>query len=163
MYTSAAIRDRTAAPYPDPVPISSTRAPGLSPAAWVITATMYGCEIVCPSPIGSGRSSYANRASAAGTKRSRGTARMASSTSGSVMPRASIWVATMRSSVLGQHRSITSPARRDARYSLLIGIVVPFAAGVLGSVTISSPFLNVAVTLLPSTATGSRTPRVNAP
>ena len=134
----------------------------MSPAAWVITATMYGCEIVCPSPIGSGRSSYANRASATGTNRSRGTARMASSTSGSVMPRASIWVATMRS------RSSFSigaspPLPPDARYSLLIGIVAPFAAGVLGSVTVSSPFLNVAETLLPSTATGSRTPRVNAP
>src|SRR5574342_292078 len=49
------------------------------------------------------------------------------------------------------------------RYSALIWIVVPLAAGVLGRVTVSSPFLNVALTLVPSTATGRRTLRVKAP
>ena len=53
--------------------------------------------------------------------------------------------------------------RSEPAYSPLIGIVVPFAAGVLGSVTVSSPFLNVAMTFPASTPTGSRTPRVNAP
>ena len=48
-------------------------------------------------------------------------------------------------------------------YSSLTGMMVPLAAGVFGSVTTSNPFLNVAVTLLPSTAIGSRTPRRNAP
>src|SRR5262245_45661361 len=56
------------------------------------------------------------------------------------------------------------PPRRDVgRYSAFTGIVVPFAAGVFGSVTMSTPFLNVAVTLLPSTAIGSRTVCRNAP
>ena len=30
------------------------RVAGLIPAAWIISATMYGCEIVCPASIGSG-------------------------------------------------------------------------------------------------------------
>jgi hypothetical protein len=47
--------------------------------------------------------------------------------------------------------------------SALIGMVVPLAAGVLGSVTVSSPFLKAAVTLLPSTPTGSRTLRAKLP
>ena len=56
------------------------------------------------------------------------------------------------------------PPRRDVGlYSAFTGIIVPFAAGVFGSVTTSTPFLNVAVTLLPSTAIGSRTLRRNAP
>ena len=42
-------------------------------------------------------------------------------------------------------------------------MVVPFAATVFGIVTVSSPFLNAAVTLLESTPTGSRTLRVNEP
>ena len=56
------------------------------------------------------------------------------------------------------------PPRRDVGlYSAFTGIVVPFEAGVFGSVTTSTPFLNVAVTLLPSTAIGSRTLRRKAP
>lgn len=50
-----------------------------------------------------------------------------------------------------------------AGYSALMGIVVPFAAGALGSVTVSSPFLKAAVTLDPSTVAGRRTVRANAP
>lgn len=52
---------------------------------------------------------------------------------------------------------------RPPDHTALMGIVVPLAAGVLGSVTVRSPFLNAAVTLLPSTPTGSRTLRVKAP
>jgi hypothetical protein len=55
------------------------------------------------------------------------------------------------------------PGGTSASYSAFTGIIVPFEAGVFGSVTTSSPFLNVAVTLLPSTAIGSRTLRRNAP
>src|SRR5215470_3748759 len=56
------------------------------------------------------------------------------------------------------------PPRRDVDlYSAFTGIIVPFEAGVFGSVTTSNPFLNVAATLLPSTAIGSRTLRRNAP
>jgi hypothetical protein len=84
-------------------------------------------------------------------------------------------------SFLGAHQRATSPSspqslsgnrageaslppRRDVGlYSAFTGIIVPFAAGAFGSVTTSTPFLNVAVTLLPSTAIGSRTLRRNAP
>jgi hypothetical protein len=55
------------------------------------------------------------------------------------------------------------PGTRPPDHMALMGIVVPLAAGVLGSVTVRSPFLNAAVTLLPSTPTGSRTLRVKAP
>ena len=43
--------------YFKPVPISSTRSPGLTFAAPIISATMYGCEIVWPASMGSGESS----------------------------------------------------------------------------------------------------------
>ena len=43
-------------PPPDPVPTSSTFAPGVIRSRPVMSATMYGCEIVCPDPIGSARS-----------------------------------------------------------------------------------------------------------
>ena len=57
-----------------------------------------------------------------------------------------------------------SPASPACFYfSSLTGMNVPLAAGVFGSVTTSTPFLKVAVTLLPSTAIGSRTLRRNAP
>lgn len=51
----------------------------------------------------------------------------------------------------------------DHGQSALIGMMAPLAAGVLGSVIVSSPFLNDAVTLLPSTATGRRTLRAKLP
>jgi hypothetical protein len=47
----------TAAAYPEPAPTSNTRSPGFTAAASIMSATIYGCEIVCPSPIGSGASS----------------------------------------------------------------------------------------------------------
>src|SRR5438105_3289170 len=52
-----------------------------------IRATMYGCEIVCPSPIGSAASSYARRRSDSGTNSSRGTRSIARSTFSSTMSR----------------------------------------------------------------------------
>ena len=64
-----------------------------------------------------------------------------------------------------QSRSAVSSGRRQLprSYSVLIGIIVPLAAEVFGKVTVSSPFLNAAVTLLGSTATGSRILRRNSP
>ena len=60
-------------------------------------ATMYGWEMVCEKPIGSGPSASARSRLLAGTKRSRGTDRMAATTAGSLIPRASICSRTMRS------------------------------------------------------------------
>jgi hypothetical protein len=48
-------------------------------------------------------------------------------------------------------------------YAALIGMVVPLAAGVLGSVTVSTPSLKLAITLLPSTALGRRIARTKLP
>ena len=48
-------------------------------------------------------------------------------------------------------------------YSSLIGMVVPFAEGVLGSLTVSRPFLKVAFTFSASTDTGSLMLRAKAP
>ena len=58
----------------------------------------------------------------------------------------------------GLDRDPLETTAMPGRYSALIGIVVPLAAGVLGSVIVSSPFLKDAVTLLPSTATGRLPP-----
>src|SRR5678816_3761978 len=49
------------------------------------------------------------------------------------------------------------------RYSALTGICVPLAPGAFGRVTVSTPFLKPAVTLVPSTADGTRTVRAKAP
>ena len=59
--------------------------------AAVISATIVGCDIVCPSPMGSATSSYDLRCKSGGTNRSRGTAAIASSTSGERMRRASLF------------------------------------------------------------------------
>ena len=59
--------------------------------------TMYGCEIVWFSPIGSGWSPYARSRSASSTNRWRGIRRIASSTRGSVTPRRTSCSSTMRS------------------------------------------------------------------
>src|SRR5512143_4156108 len=48
---------------------------------------MYGCEMVCPRPIGNAWSPYAIARSASGTKRWRGTVVMAANTRGSTMSR----------------------------------------------------------------------------
>jgi len=50
-----------------------------------------------------------------------------------------------------------------AAYAVLMGIAVPFADAALGRVTVSTPSLNAAVTLAPSTAPGSRNERAKAP
>jgi len=66
-----------------------------------------------------------------------------------------------------QGTAISRPGRRQiavpSRYSALMGMVVPLAATVLGSITVSSPLLKLAVTRLPSTPTGSRTLRAKLP
>src|ERR1051325_6008890 len=85
----------TAAWYPEPVPTSSTLCPGRTSSASQMRATMYGCEIVWPSPMGRAASSKARRRSGSGTKSSRGTRPIARSTSSSTMSRARSWRATM--------------------------------------------------------------------
>jgi len=66
-----------------------------------------------------------------------------------------------------QGTAISRPGKRliavPSRQSALMGMVVPLDAVVLGSVTVSSPFLKLAVTRLPSTPTGSRTLRAKLP
>ncbi len=59
---------------PEPVPISSTRSRGRFSSVCVISATMNGCEIVWPWPIGSAVSSYARCANASSMKMCRGIA-----------------------------------------------------------------------------------------
>src|SRR5436309_913248 len=93
--TSAPSSARTAAWYPEPVPTSSTRCPGRTAVASQIRATMYGCEIVWPWPMGRAASSYARRRSRSGTKSSRGTHSIARSTSSSTMSRARSWRSTI--------------------------------------------------------------------
>src|SRR5213592_2733274 len=56
---------------------------------------MYGCEIVCPAPIGRAASSYARRRPGSGTNSSRGTRSMARRTFSSTMSRARSWRSTM--------------------------------------------------------------------
>ena len=54
--TESTISASTAAWYPDPVPISSTRSPAPTLSREVINATMSGWEIVCSQSIGRGLS-----------------------------------------------------------------------------------------------------------
>src|SRR5881398_3526480 len=56
---------------------------------------MYGCEIVCPPPIGRAASSYAWRRSSGGTKSSRGTRSIAARTRSSTMSRSRSWCCTI--------------------------------------------------------------------
>ena len=58
----------------------------LAAALCVMLATMYGWLIVWPWPIGSAPSAYADPRMSTGTNFSRGTARIARSTSASLMP-----------------------------------------------------------------------------
>ena len=57
---------------------------------------MYGWEIVCSKPIGSGKSPYARARYGSGTNRCRGTLRIASSTRGLLMSRARSWSSIIR-------------------------------------------------------------------
>src|SRR5581483_10856083 len=88
--------------------------------------TMYGCEIVCPSPIGSAASSYARLSSSGGTKSSRGTRSIAASTRSSAMPRARSWRSTIarRSATIGgdAHAEEIADGRRDIRDAANVGI-----------------------------------------
>jgi hypothetical protein len=59
-------------------------------------ATMYGCEIVWPSPIGNAASSYARGRSGSSTKSSRGTTSIALSTRSSTMSRPRSCASTIR-------------------------------------------------------------------
>src|SRR5437773_196517 len=61
-----------------------------------MNATMYGCEIVWPAPIGSAASSYARKRNCSGTNRSRGTRAIAWSTRSSRMSRARSCSSTIR-------------------------------------------------------------------
>src|SRR5436305_28674 len=56
---------------------------------------MYGCDIVWPSPMVSGRSSYAICATSGETNSCRGTRAIAASTRSSRMSRARSWVSTI--------------------------------------------------------------------
>src|ERR1051326_3722473 len=87
--------DSTTASYPVPVPISSTFSLPLRSSNSIMRATMYGCEIVCFDPIGSAPGPYAFAATSCGTKRWRGTSRIAARTRSSLIPRA----ATCRSTI----------------------------------------------------------------
>src|SRR4051812_22095296 len=86
----------TAAPYPEPVPTSSTRLSGAGSASIVMQATIQGCDIVWPSPIGSAPSRYASPRTSSGRKRSRGTSIIARRTHSSSMPRRRSWRSTIR-------------------------------------------------------------------
>ena len=79
-------------------------------------ATMYGWEIVCPWPIGSAASAYARWRSPCGTKSSRGTRSIASSTRSSTMSRPRSWSSTIRWRGVNGHRrtpQLLEDARRD--------------------------------------------------
>src|ERR1700730_14169970 len=91
----------------------------VSPAASsasVMRATTYGCEMVCPKPIGSAVSSYARLASASSMNRCRGTLRIRSSTRRSVIP-CSCRRCTSRSRVRAEVMPI--PLRRGPSMKLL--------------------------------------------
>jgi len=64
--------ERIAAWYPLPAPISRTESVAFNRSSAVMSATIYGCDMVCPFPIGRGSSAYAFRSYGAGTKRWRG-------------------------------------------------------------------------------------------
>src|SRR3954463_14897780 len=59
-------------------------------------ATIHGCDIVCPSPIGSAPSAYASLRTASGRNSSRGTCSIAASTRSSSIPRGRSCRSTMR-------------------------------------------------------------------
>jgi hypothetical protein len=60
-----------------------------------MAATMNGCEIVCPPPIGSASSAYAEACAPTGTNSWRGTVAIASSTRAEMIPRERICRATI--------------------------------------------------------------------
>src|SRR5947209_6486731 len=68
-------------------------------------ATMYGCEIVCFDPIGSAPGPYAFAATSDGTKRWRGTSRIAPRTRWSLIPRAATWRSTINARRCASSRS----------------------------------------------------------
>src|SRR3954467_2810778 len=86
-------------------------------------ATMYGCEIVWPCPIGSAASAYARRRSAVGTNDSRGTLAIASSTRASSMSRPR----SCRSTICRRPGGLSTTCRRSGG----IGVRGPLDAEVL--------------------------------
>src|SRR3954471_6824645 len=88
--------DSTTAWYPVPVPISRTFSLPVRSSSSIMRATMYGCEIVCFAPIGSAPAPYAFAASSVGTKRWRGTSRIACRIRSSLIPRPATYSCTMR-------------------------------------------------------------------
>ena len=80
------ISARMAVAYPEPVPTSSTRSRPVMSSASIMAATTYGCEMVWPQPISSGRSASASSRASSGTKNDRGTRANAASTRGSRIP-----------------------------------------------------------------------------
>src|SRR3989442_13774667 len=106
-----------AAWYPDPVPISRTRSPGVSRASSSMIAIIDGAEMVWPRPIGRGTSSYAASASSGRTNNSRGTARNASRTRESWMYREPTSRSTIRrrSAAKSVFRPIGGPPPRRGK------------------------------------------------
>src|ERR1700722_6504937 len=78
-----------------------------------MAATVYGCEIVWPSPIGSGLSAYASFRNGGGTNSWRGTAAIASRTRGEETPRLRICVSIIarRSAADGSKGIFVLPMR----------------------------------------------------
>src|ERR1700674_4566476 len=73
-----------------------------------MAATMYGCEIVCPPPIGKGLSAYASCRHLKGTNLWRGTAAIASRTRAEETPRLRICV-----SIIVRRSAIDASKRRS--------------------------------------------------
>src|SRR5215471_18461082 len=78
---------------------------GRGDAAWIISATTSGCEMVCPHSIASARSSYAWRRMRGDRNSSRGTEAIASSTRSSLTPCGRSCSATMRCAGVTQPES----------------------------------------------------------
>src|SRR5690349_1833147 len=100
-----------------------------SRAAWSISATMYGCEIVWPSSIGSGESSYASPRIAAATKACRGMRPIASMTRASRMPRAASCRATIQPRCWRVLVSSSTAAAADRKALLLAVRLQPLQLG----------------------------------
>src|SRR5215471_2363441 len=91
---------------------------GRGDAAWIISATTSGCEMVCPHSIASARSSYAWRRMRGDRNSSRGTEAIASSTRSSLTPCGRSCSATMRcAGVTEPERTITTVSLASSLHS----------------------------------------------
>ena len=93
--TSRASSDRIAAWYPESAPTSKTRSEPSRESASAMAATMNGCEMVWPPPIGKRFIRIGLGGLRMETKRWRGTSAMASSTRCEQIPRSRICRATI--------------------------------------------------------------------